>query len=538
MEIPAKKWLALLSDDASVEVRAAALLIMGELALKDAELASAVRERLTDVSAEVRQNAIRTVGLLKVDAALPELLERIGHGGPEAALAAEAAAKLGAKGVKGLQDLMHKVVPGVRKYIAAALTSSTSSSGDATALGVLTDNDPQIASSAASAIIAKIPEYTATRKSSLARELVDLVRNKKRPIPPPSEPPVVRVLVALNDPIAADVLWDRVLLPHPPDVRTMALSAVGGWLTSPTNDQLAKLVHCACEPDFRIVAPALQILSKLPENAKFHTIWMQLLKAPDFAARRLAMQKVGTTDTAEVALGLLAQLHHKDASTRDIAVHQLRNLKAGRAALANALLDVAGHDECWNLARLVASFVKQLTPAIVTKLTEQAFEYFAKHDHRTEPFLHVLRELDATKLNQQIVETAVEFRKKKKYAEALVYLKTLARDPSIGFAIRWELALNGLKVSPHEVALQSRESDPCLRSFDTLFQQDPDLLMKELEKAKLLEPEDLFYVGFHFAEQLGRQRLFGIELLQLVTKRAPKSEVGKNAKNKLKSVGA
>ena len=83
----------------------------------------------------------------------------------------------------------------------------------------------------------------------------------------------------------------------------------------------------------------------------------------------------------------------------------------------------------------------------------------------------------------------------------------------------------------------SRSADGALRSFGTLLEQDPDLLAKEVEKAKWLDPEDLFYVGFHFAEQFGRARQFGGDVLKLVLKRAPKGELAKSAKNKLKLTG-
>lgn len=537
MDIPAKKLLRLLSDEAPPETRAAAALVVGELGLRDGDVAAAVAGLLADPSGDVRANAIKAAGQLKIDKALPVLLERIGHGGPEASLAAEAAVALGAKGVKGLQDLMHKVVPGVRKYIAAALTSSVSQGGDAAGIAVLLDHDPQVAASASAAIIAKIPTIAADRKKELAKELTTLVKNKKKPIPATSEVPVVRLLVALNEPSAAEVMWDRILLPFVPEVRMMALQAVGGWTPAPNKEQLARLFHCAAEPDFRIAAPALAILNKLPVTDKTLADWVGLLHAPDIAARRLAIDKIGDRDVAEVAEGLFAQFNHSDRGVRDAARGRLQKLKTGRKALVKALVESQGHDDTWQLARTVAGFAKDLTPAAREDVFKTACEYLEKSDHRTDPFLFVLREIDAGELQEKLVEQAVALRKKKKYEAAMTYLKAVARDPSVGFAVRLEIALTGLKVSQKEMDPHARDADPCLRSFDTLFQQDAEQLLKEVEKAKFLDPEDLFYVGFHFAEQVGRPRQFGIDLLKLVVKRSPKGEVGKSAKNKLKSVG-
>ncbi len=538
MDIPAKKLLRLLSDDATPEQKAAAALVVGELGLKDADLATAIGKLVSDRDPDVRAAAIVAAGRVKIDKSLPELLERIGHGGPEAPLAAEAAVAMGAKGVKALQDLMHKVVPGVRKYIAAALTSSVGHGSDAAGLSVLLDRDPHVAASAAQSIIGKIADFEPGRKKVLAKELVAIARNKKKPLPTTSELPVVRVLVALGDPIAADALWDRVLLPHTPDVRAASLQAVGGWTKNPDKAQLAKLFHCAGEPDFRVAAPALAILEKLPVSDKTADDWIALLHAPDIAARRLAIEKVGDRDTVVVAEALMLQMHHSDPGVRDAARTKLKQLKAGRKLLVQALLETEGHDDAWQLARTVASFKTELTPTSRESIFATACKYLEKGDHRTDAILFVLREIDATKLQQNLLERAVELRKKKKYDVAMTYLKAVARDPAIGFDARLEIALTGLKVSLKEMDPHDRDNDPCLRSFDTLFAQDADRLEKELEKAKFLDDADLFYVGFHFAEQIGRPRQFGIDVLKMVAKRYPKTEAGKSAKNKLKNVGA
>jgi hypothetical protein len=60
-------------------------------------------------------------------------------------------------------------------------------------------------------------------------------------------------------------------------------------------------------------------------------------------------------------------------------------------------------------------------------------------------------------------------------------------------------------------------------------------LFGHVNKAKWLDVEDLFYLGFHFAEQSHRAKEFGKQVLETVVKRSPKSDVAKQAKRKLKS---
>lgn len=537
MEIPVKRVVRLLQPDQSAEVRAAAVLVLGELGVRDAEVLAELTARLDDESEAVRVNAIQSVGKLKAEKALPALLERITHGGQEANLAAEAAAKLGAKAVKALQDLMPKVAPGLRRYIAAALTTTGTSGGDAAGVSVLLDKDPLVAASAAAAIIGKIPSFDPGRRETLAEELIAVASDKKRPLLPQSELPVVRVLAALNEPAAADALWARVLPPHSHEVRAAALQAVGRWVEKPSKDQWAKLFACAAEADFRIAAPALTVLQRLPVSDKQLTDWVKLFDAADVAARRLAADKVGDRDAADVAAGLMAQLTHHDRGLRDTARTKLGKLAAGRKVLTDALLAAETAEKAWELARSVAPFVKDFSADLRKKVFEEACEYLEAADHRADALLFLLRDADAGALREQFFERAVALRKKKKYPTAMVYLKTVARDPSIGFPVRLELALCGLKTSAKSLEAADRAGDPCLRNFNTLLEQDAEQLFKEVEKAKWLEPDDLFYVGFHFAEYHGRPRQFGADVLKLVLKRSPKGELAKSAKNKLKSTG-
>ena len=76
-----------------------------------------------------------------------------------------------------------------------------------------------------------------------------------------------------------------------------------------------------------------------------------------------------------------------------------------------------------------------------------------------------------------------------------------------------------------------------MHQFARLLQDPAFDLIAHVTKAKWLDGEDLFYLGFHFAEQSHRAKDFGRQVLNLVIKRLPKSELGKQAKRKIKSEG-
>jgi HEAT repeat protein len=537
MTIPPKKLARLLQPDQPAEVRQAAALVIGELGAKDGEVSKAIVEVLADEDETVRVRAIVAAGKLGVAPALKGLLARVESGGAGASEAAEAAAQLGRKGIEGLKDLMPQVAPGLRRYIGAALAGAGVDGADSTALDVLHDKDPGVVEAAVKTLLAQVPTYSPKQHKALAGQLLALANNKKAPLSPVVELAVVRLLTALDDPRIGAAMWDRIVPPTSVDVRAAALQALGKWIKSPSKDQLKKLFACAAESNFKITIPAMMLLEQSPAAAKETNEWVRLMRAPDISVRRLATEKVGDRDSKDVAEGLLAQLDHPDRGLRDAALARLTRLKAGRELMTKALLAEKTVDRAWSLARVQAPFVASYPKSWSAPIFAAASKFIEADDRRSDPLIFLLREVDAAGLRDQFTERAVALRKKKNYAQALQYLKLLARDPALGFDARFELAGCGLKVSNHNLGQEARANDPCLGQFAQLAQADEPGLLKHLDKAKWIEPEELYYVGFHFAEHDPRWRKLGGELLRLVIKRSPRGKIAAAAKSKLKSTG-
>jgi HEAT repeat protein len=478
-----KKILRLLHPDQPLEVRCAAVLVLGELGGKDAELTRALSDAVIDGEARLRLQAIHAVGKLRIEAALPHLLERIKEGGEEAEQAAQAAAKLGAKGTRALQGLMSKVAPGLRRYIASALAVAGTASAETAAVAVLLDRDPGVVEAAGHSLLAQVPALTPAHRKALADQLLALLHGKKDPLSPSSESVVLRLLAALDDPRVEAVLWERIVPPYPLEVRAAALQTLGKWVASPSKEQLKRLFACATASDFRLAAPALVLLKDLPVSERMVPEWLALLQASDVAVRKLALDKIGDRDTAEVAKSLLQQIQHPDRSLRDSALARLTRLKQGQKALTAALLEADSPDHAWVLARAQASFARVYPPEWREKVFAQACAYLESNDRRADALLFLLREADAAELRQRLQERAIYWRKKKAYETALLYLRLLVRDPASGFSIRLELACCGLKASPHDLSPEARASDPCLQQFATLCQGYEAELSAELEKS-------------------------------------------------------
>jgi hypothetical protein len=538
MDSTLKHLVALLVAKQPADIRAAAALVLTELEPSDTAAHDALTAAIDDADATVRLRAIRAAGVMKLQSALPRLTARIEHGGEEASEAANAAAKLGARGAKALQDMMPRVAPGLRRYIAAALGAAGTASADAAAVEFLLDKDPGVVASAVRSLVAQAPTLSAAKKSAIADQLLGLLKDTKTKLAPASEAAALRLLAAFHDPRAEAVFWDRCVAPHSAEIRAAALQALGGITPKVGKEQLKRLFACALESDFRIGAPALMLLQRQDVDKKQAGDWLGLFKASDIAARRLALQKLDGFDSADIAETLIGEMTSPDRSYRDAVIERLGAMSAGQKALQSSLLDAETPDAAWTLARSAAPFMKKVAAPTLDKIFAQACKFHDAGDRRADPLFFVLREIDAAGLRERLEEKAVALRKKKDYDAALGYLRLLARDPSIGFSIRFELAGCGLKASNKELAEHARSNDPCLGQFAHLAMGYEADLAKALDKAKWLEPEDLFYLGFHFVEKDGVLRRFGASVLQLLLKRSPKSKLAKDAKTKLKASGA
>ncbi len=538
LDATGKKLLRLLEPDQAAVLRRAAALVLGELGLRDAEVARAVRAGLDDADPELRAILLVAAGRLRVEAALPQLLARIEEGGPESELAAQAAAKLGAKGTKALQDLMGRVAPGLRRRIAGALATASAGSAGGAGVDALLDKDPGVVDAAARSLSAEIPSLSDTHKKSLADHLLGLLGASKRsPLSAPSETAVVRLLAALGDERGEGPLWDRVQPAHPVEVRVAALQGLGKGAAAPTKERLKRLLACAADRDFRVAAPALMRLQAVPVTDRTLPEWLALLDAPDAAVRRAALDKLGGRDTPEMAEALVKQLRHADRALREQALTCLGKLAEGHKALVNAAAAAESPDLAWSLARSQEPFVRAYAPELREQLFTRACAYLEANDRRADPLLHLLRTADAHELRDRLEGRAAALRKKKQYDKALDTLRLLTRDPACGAPIRLEAAACALKLSPRDLAHDARAADRSLEEFARLVSNHEAETRAFVTEATWLDPEELFYLGFHFAERQRQEKTFGGDVLRLAIQRSPRSKLAKDAKSKLRSEG-
>jgi HEAT repeat protein len=534
-----KKLIELIQSPDEAELRRSAVLVAGVLGeAGDRALVKALLPALDDPNLELRRAAVESLGRLRAEEALPRLVELVQRGGGEVEAAVRAAGQLGARGARAVGRVMADSSPALRRRIAGALAQGGTESAAVASAHALLDEDPGVVDAAARSLAGQVAAFSAGQRRALAHHLIESLHAKKKTkLSAASEAAMIRVLAALHDENAAPIYWDRLDSARPLSVRAAALSALGTLPLPSGGPKIQRLLACAAAGDFQVVAPALVLLKNVEVTRKDFGHWVNLLEAPDVAARRFAVDKLRDVSMPAVAQALLAQLHHPDRALREDALAALRGSAAGRQALLDLLLEAPTAEEAWSLARAQASAAAELAKPDRERLFSQARRYQEADDRRAEPLWFLLREMDAAWTRDRIEERGLALRKKKDYPGALAYLRLLTRDPACGEDIRFELAATGLKESRHDPAAPARQSDPALNQFARLLQNPAFDVAGRVAKAKWLEAEDLFYLGFHFTEQTHQAREFGRQVLELVIQRSPRSELAKSARRKLKSEG-
>ncbi len=526
----------LITDAPTPELRLAALRVAGNVgSATEKSLVKALIATLDEADPALRGAAVEAIGQLKIDEALPRLETLVRGGGPELEPAVLAASQLGARGTKLMGKIMDGATPGLRSRIANVLSRTGTGNALVLTAQALFDADAKVVDATARSLATQVPSFTLAQRHALAKYLTESLRDSKRLVPR-TEAAMVRILGNLHDGKADELFWNRIAPPSAGGAGGRPARARSACYAG-QRCAIAEAAGVCRRARLALVAPALMILKNVPVSAKTSKHWLRLMDAPDVATRRFAIERLRGVETADVAAALLAQLRQPDRGLRDDALAALRGFTAGRQALLDQLLDAEAADEAWFLARARAPTAGELTAAQRTSLFKQACGYHDADDRRAAALWFLLREAESAGTRDDVEARARALRKKKDYAGALSYYRLLAQDPACSEETRFELAATGLKQSSRDLAAEARAADPPLHQFARLLHDAAFDLAGHIAKAKWLDPDDLFYLGFHFAEQTHRARDFGGKMLEMVVERSPKSEIGKQAKRKLKSEG-
>jgi HEAT repeat protein len=355
----------------------------------------------------------------------------------------------------------------------------------------------------------------------------------------PAAVSTMRLLGQLGRPQARRWLVKYIGAEQHPAVRAHALVGLLRCLREQElrKDEYAKLLPILEEAEYseatRLVIDLLDA-HDLPEDSR--SLLAKLMQSPHSDLQKFALRKMGDVATPASIRTLVEELGDPDYRKRDVAASSLRRIPEARNVLLKDLAACQDPSKAWSIAELLPSFEGKWRQDTLDGLWKRLLQAIAGDERIQTAFLHVLKGADAALVYDRLADQGIKLVKTKKYKEAVGFLTPLKDFSEFRDEHRYALALAQLKLHAHTLA--THRQHPAVELLTGLYRGSVYPVFETLRKEKSLAPEDLFALGFNLVERAGQERGLGIDLLEHVAAKFPRNKIGKNAKNKLKLIGA
>jgi len=196
--------------------------------------------------------------------------------------------------------------------------------------------------------------------------------------------------------------------------------------------------------------------------------------------------------------------------------------------LAKALLDATDGDRAWLLRSVLRPSAEHIPAQTRAAMLEAAMRRLADGQPIWEPLIAAVRDVDPGVAAESLRALAGKLSRKNPEG-AIAALRALCRSEASTDEDRYALATALLPAAPHDTRASARAADESLRLLGALADKGADVADR-LRKDRSVALEQLYYLGFHFAEQDGP---VGAELLRTVVERGGRAKIAKMARSKL-----
>jgi len=355
----------------------------------------------------------------------------------------------------------------------------------------------------------------------------------------PAAVSTMRLLGQLGRPQARRWLFKYIGADQHPAVRAHALVALLRCLREQElrKDEYAKLLPILEESEYsevtRLVIDLLDT-HDLPEDSR--ALLAKLMQSPHSDLQKFALRKMGDVATPASIRTLVEELGDPDYRKRDVAASSLRKIPEARNVLLKELAACEDPSKAWSIAELLPSFDGKWRQDTLDGLWKRLQQAIAAEERIQTAFIHVLKSADLEFVYDRLADQGAKLVKGKKYKESVGFLAPLRDFGEFKPEHRYSLALAHLKLHAHTLA--TNRQHPAIELLAGLYRSSAYPVFETLRKEKNLAPEELFALGFSLVERTGPERGLGIDLLEHVAAKFPRNKIGKNAKNKLKLIGA
>ena len=523
-----------LIGEADVETRCAALLVLSHLGAADSAVARAVGEALGGKNAVVRDFALGYLERVRPRDGLPYLLPLLDN--EEETLRNRAVTILANYGPHAVAAVTKLLDDAPRRRLNAIIDLCARVRSNAAfdlLFGMMAGEDFDANRAACDAVLYVVPTLDARARADLFARTDALAANAAQR---PALIAAAKLFGALADPKARKRLFSLLDKKQPQAVRTHALGALqhclrGQKLSASEIDQLLPLLDE--DDEVGILRPAVHLLDEQPLDRGYLPQVNRLAESPQPLVKRFAVQKLAGFESGGVIKTLIGYLTDASYARRDQATASLKKMPAARGALMKEFLACEDERKAWALADILLVHEREWKRSTLEALWENLADALEnRNDRLYTAYVHFLQGLAPDFLTNNVRDRAQRLRKTKDFAGVAKWLGLIKDSPALDAEASYLLALAELKSHPHALSGTPRRHDLVLELLRGLAASTFPLA-ERLRKERVLEAEDLFYVGFSLAEGDSEEKAVARELLQHLAGKYARSKVGKAAKNKL-----
>ncbi|MFQ5916867.1 MAG: HEAT repeat domain-containing protein [Candidatus Binatia bacterium] len=527
-----------LASEGSTEHRSGALLVLGALKLQDNRVVQTAGKALDHTNMVLRDYALRYFEQAKPKAGIPRLLPLLGDEDKD--VRERAVRLLSGFGQAGVRPLLKTVRAASSVWMVNAARVLSAIRGKAAwkgLLNLLTQGDVEVNKAACDYVTIALRDMNEKEQEDLYTEVQSFAGNLDEQAQRTALISAIRLLGQLGRPQARRWLMGFASAGHHHSVRFHALVALLHCLREKDlhHDEVARLLPLLEEPEFSdLMRLTLELLESRPLPEKYRTVLSRLLESPHVAVQKFALSKMGEFDSPDVVRTLVRQLGDPDNSRREAAARSLRRIPAARTPLTKEFLSCDDASKAWAIAEILVTVEGKWRRVTLGEIWQRFQGAVDAADRIQGAYLHVLKSVDEKYAYTQLANCGTQLKRRKKYKEAKRFLSLLKGFSTFNVEEKFSLAVAHVKDHPHRIVPTARREDPAVELFGELYCSSAFPLLEALKKERALDPEDLFYLGFSFAERSAKERVLGKGLLEFLARRYPRTKVGRGAKNKLK----
>jgi hypothetical protein len=527
--------IAALLRNTDPEKRMAAAIVLGEIRPRSTQVFKGLTDMLDDGGPNLQRHALDALSRIDAQKALPKVLPLLAARDTAVrAAAVDAVVTAGEPAVAEVQKRVAEAGSDERRAIDVVLARLGGSKAFRQLLENLADADEEEARAAAVGMRQQVRDADGRQRRSYLDQLERFLdrEGKRRDNNPTAVAAAVKMLGYLEDERATRRLLSFARSERQPAVvRREALIALRFALaqTTAATRVIDALVEAAESDDRSLAQTALITLAGLELPPRAAARLDRLVAHRDLDRAAFAIEQLGARRGGETAQVLVNVIVDNDRRRADLAAKALAGREDAVGALVQALA-ATDPERGWMIRNVLRPMASNLTSPQVKKLLDVALDRITRGHNHWEAMLDVAREADPVRYADELRKLAARLKRGRNPERTLTALRLLARSDHATDQDRYQLAALELKRGAKDTRPAARRNDDALRILDDLLRQGFDTA-RALKRDRSLGLEELYYVGFHFAEQ---EHPLGEELLAEVKAKGGRKKVAKMAKNKLR----